>query len=61
MTDDRVIEVFMPHLMPKISGAVMRALITLSGLSGLPVGISQIERQVDLSTDGTTMRISTLS
>ena len=60
MTDDRELLKFMPP-MPKVSGSVMRALVALSGLSGLPVGNSQmIEKQVDLSTDSATMWISTL-
>ena len=60
MTDDRELLKFMPP-MPKISGSVMRALIALSRLSGLPVGKSQmIGKQVDLSTDSTTICISTL-
>ena len=60
MTDDRELLKFMPP-MPKISGSVMRALIALSGLSGLRVGNSQmIEKQVDISTDSATMWISIL-
>ena len=61
MTDDRELLKFMP-LMPKIGGSVMRALIALSGLSGVPVGNSQmIGKQVDFSTGSTTMWISGLS
>ncbi len=60
MTDDRELLMFMPP-MPKINGSVMRASITLSRLLGLPVGKSQmIGKQVDLSTDSTTICISTL-
>ena len=60
MTDDRELLKFMPP-MPKICGSVMRALIALSRLSGLPVGNSQmVGNQVGLSTDSTTMWISTL-
>ena len=60
MTDDRELLKFMPP-MPKISGSVMRALIALSGLSGLPVGNSQmIGKQVYPSSDSTTMWISSL-
>ncbi len=60
MTDDRELVKFLPPL-PKISGSVMRAVVALSGLSGLPVGKAQmIGKQADLSSDCTTMSISTL-